>query len=306
VTLVDALDNDTSPLMVRERTGSESMRPGLLIGCRVLSVEDHLELSGAIYPFSMLAAPGALEAARRVQEAEEIHPDDRPYETGLAIAATWVRQLVMPAPTPRMVDARSGEPLLFVTDHFEVLDERALNEALAACADVTPDAGGGWVRSRDDEDGLTRSLAAINRSERAGRIEVFYRTQRLADEGREWFEQVAGGVVRRLAREVTDPRSTLPRAGSVAAPSTASTLPPDVLADAVEKTLLRSYANWTDEPIPALGGQTPRQAIRSAGGLERVKGLLRSYEDGEAEMARSQGRRPISYQFLWEALGIVR
>jgi hypothetical protein len=70
--------------------------------------------------------------------------------------------------------------------------------------------------------------------------------------------------------------------------------------------VLRSYANWADEPIPALGGKTPRQAIESPGGLERVKGLLRSYEDGEAEMARSQGRRSISYQFLWDALGISR
>jgi hypothetical protein len=40
--------------------------------------------------------------------------------------------------------------------------------------------------------------------------------------------------------------------------------------------------------------------------MERVKGLLRSYEDGEEDMARKQGRRPISYQFLWDALGIAR
>ena len=51
----------------------------------------------------------------------------------------------------------------------------------------------------------------------------------------------------------------------------------------------RSYVHWADEPIPALNGQTPRQAIGSATGLERVKGLLRSYEDGEARMAAQTG-----------------
>ena len=81
---------------------------------------------------------------------------------------------------------------------------------------------------------------------------------------------------------------------------------PEVIAEAIEKVMLRSYANWTDEPIPALGGKTPRQAIESPSGLERVKGLLRRYEDGEAEMASSQGRRSISYQFLWDGLGISR
>ena len=48
--------------------------------------------------------------------------------------------------------------------------------------------------------------------------------------------------------------------------------------------------------------RTPRQAIQSVSGLERVKSLLRSYEDGEAQ----QGRREISYQFLWDALGLRR
>ena len=52
--------------------------------------------------------------------------------------------------------------------------------------------------------------------------------------------------------------------------------------------------------------RTPRQAIQSASGLERVKGLLRSHEDGEARQAAQQGRREISYQFLWNPLGLRR
>ena len=76
------------------------------------------------------------------------------------------------------------------------------------------------------------------------------------------------------------------------------------LADTIETVIKRSYANWADEAIPALEGRTPRQAIQSASGLERVKGLLRSYEDGEVQQATQQGRRQISYQFLWDALGL--
>ena len=87
-------------------------------------------------------------------------------------------------------------------------------------------------------------------------------------------------------------------------------LPAGMDAQELTLTLARviksSYANWADEPIPALGGQTPRQAMVSAAGLERVKGLLRSYEAGEAQQATQQGRREISYQFLWDALGLQR
>ena len=73
----------------------------------------------------------------------------------------------------------------------------------------------------------------------------------------------------------------------------------------IEQAIRRSYANWVDEPIPALDNKTPRQAIRTATGLERVKGLLRSYEASESRQAAEQGRREISYQFLWDALGIA-
>ena len=41
-------------------------------------------------------------------------------------------------------------------------------------------------------------------------------------------------------------------------------------------------------------------------GRERVRGLLRSYEAGEKVQAAQQGRREISYAFLWEALGLDR
>jgi hypothetical protein len=78
------------------------------------------------------------------------------------------------------------------------------------------------------------------------------------------------------------------------------------LADAIAGVIKRNYAHWADEPIPALNGQTPRQAIGNATGLERVKGLLRSYQDGEAHMAAQQGRAQVSYQFLWDDLGLQR
>lgn len=78
------------------------------------------------------------------------------------------------------------------------------------------------------------------------------------------------------------------------------------MAQAIEQVIHRHYAHGSDETIPALGGLTPRQAIQTPAGLERVKGLLREYEDGERRQSAAQGRPAVSYQFLWEALGIAR
>jgi hypothetical protein len=121
--------------------------------------------------------------------------------------------------------------------------------------------------------------------------------------------------VQHLTREITDPAGHLARAGggdtgrtpqSASAGTSDLLLPPEVIAQAIEQALHRHYANWVDETIPALGGRTPRQAITTPAGLERVKGLLREYEEGERQQSAAQGRPAVSYQFLWDALQISR
>ena len=93
---------------------------------------------------------------------------------------------------------------------------------------------------------------------------------------------------------------------AVAAPPLPPGLSPDAVADAIEQFHHRIYARWADEPLPALDHQTPRQCITTEPGLDRVKGLLRSYEDGEAILAAQQGRRTVSLGFMWAELGITR
>ena len=305
LTLVDALDTNAAPLVVRERSGSRSLRVGMLMGARVMHLDDHLELSGAIYPFSGLREPSVMAHMKAALDAG-LHPANNLQLAELAIARAWVAQWFEPLPTPEMRDAASGEPILLVTDHYRVLDRAALAAALSAQPDVSGNTEEGWHRDSDAGGGMMRSLAAINPGNAADRIEVFYRTQRLADEGRAWFDALAGTAVRHLTREVTDPRSTAARSGAGDTASPAPALEPDAMAEMMEQFLHQNYARWADEPIPMLADQTPRQAIATPAGLERVKGLLREYEAGEAEMARRDGRRAISYQFLWDALGIAR
>jgi hypothetical protein len=56
---------------------------------------------------------------------------------------------------------------------------------------------------------------------------------------------------------------------------------------------------------PILGDKTPREAIQTPEGLEQVKFLLDAYEHGEAQKAKAQQRAPVSYDFLWQSVGIT-
>jgi hypothetical protein len=127
-----------------------------------------------------------------------------------------------------------------------------------------------------------------------------------ADSHEDAFERAAAWLA-----QYRDPKGLLSNADRSKAPATVGSglpqgLAPGALADAIAHVVRRSHAHWADEPIPALDGQTPRQAIGSAAALERVKGLLRSYQDGEVQVAAQQGRAEISYRFLWDELGIQR
>ncbi|MDZ7589603.1 MAG: hypothetical protein U5L05_02710 [Rubrivivax sp.] len=326
LTLVDEFDPHAEPRPVREISGSRSARPGMLMGVRIMQVagsagadvgaDAHWELSGAIYPFSKLGEASALAQVSHVlagAAALKLHGENQRDLMEMEIARAWLDQWFEPPPLPQIRDASTGETMLLVTDHYRVRDAAALAETLAAQADVEGDAQQGWNRMTEGGDGARRSLTSINRGREADRIEVFHRAQRLADEGRAWFETLAGLAVQHLTREITDPVGHLAAEGSgdaarapQGAAATAQGLPPEVMAQAIEQVLHRHYANWCDEAIPALGGLTPRQAITTPAGLERVKGLLREYEDGEQRQSTAQGRPAVSYQFLWDALGIAR
>ena len=315
MTLCDALDKEAEPLVVRERMGTQNLEPGSLLGCRILRAGDHFEMSGSAYLFALLTGPGVLSRLREHKQAFGQQLDE-PRKMGLMIMLEWLQQWLRPAPMPTLIDHYSGEPMKMITDHYRVNDELALAQAMASQPDLEGDRQQGWSRLMDCTDGAVRARVHINPGKKPDQIELFYRTQRYADEGLEWFEALVGASVTFVKRKVQETADVMAAAQKPSAkvsskkgkPSSASAPKVDAatMTQLISEAIHREYADWADEPIPALDHKTPRQAIKTSAGLERVKGLLRSYEANEAAQARQQGRTEISYDFLWPALGLTR
>ena len=314
LTLCDALDTDQLPQQVIERAGSHALEAGQRIGARVMEVEGQLQLSGAVYAFSPAAGYALHDELRALLADLGAADEDDAALISLTVMERWMAQFLLPAPLPDIIHSHTGEPLVFITDHYQVSDWDALATALSAQPDVDGDRSDGWDRALECDDGLFRSLATVAAQPGSQRVSVLYKTAGLAESGRAWFDALAGASVKFLLQEVSDPKGMLAHARAAAGRAEPAALPTGMdsgmdsgsLADAIEAVIRRTYANWADEPVPLLNHQTPRQAMRSAAGLERVKGLLRSYENGEAEQALQQRRREVSYQFLWDALGLAR
>jgi hypothetical protein len=71
----------------------------------------------------------------------------------------------------------------------------------------------------------------------------------------------------------------------------------------VKQVTDRHYADWCDEPIPALDGKTPREAVQTAFGRIEVVELLKDYENSNARLPPQQ---QYDYGWMWDALGLER
>lgn len=307
MTLRDVILPERKPVLVLEKSGSQHVNRYDLIAARILPVDDHFVLSGAMYPFPRHRSWDLLEELKN--ELESVEPDSifAKEITSVIIPYHWLQLFVSAFEIPQVIDHVTGESLLFVTDHYRVQDWDALDQVLSTEADIEGSRKEGWSRFFEGEDGLTRRNLSIDVDKRPDRIKVSYRTQKYADEGRSWFEEVAGIAVAFVSREISDPKGMLAnlQPNEAKETTTPEPLPPEIQTEIIEKRIRQLYIGWADEPLPVLDDRTPREAIQTPEGLEQVKFLLHTYEHGETQQARTQHRTPVSYDFLWQSLGIT-
>jgi hypothetical protein len=311
-TLFDAVDLDQQEVVVMERSGSRSVKVGDLLGCRILRADDHFEMSGSAFLFNDFIGDRVLVA---LEEYTDEWLDSLEYkkEFGEIIIEHWLEQTVLPRKIPEMIDSYSGEPIKMIFDLYRVNDEAKMRETLSAQTDVEASEEG-WTRVMTCTDDLIRPLVQINWRKKANHIELFSNTQRYADENQLWIKELMGETITFVSRKTSstdeffnDPNNASKLSGTKKpAPESSSPIDPATLATLMEKAIHRAYANWADEKIGILDNKTPKQMIKTPKGLERVKKLLLSYETDERQQAKSQGRVEISYEFLWQSLGIMR
>jgi hypothetical protein len=135
-------------------------------------------------------------------------------------------------------------------------------------------------------------------------LEVFCRTLNLADKARRWLEDIAGTVVDFKGRGIVDPMS--PKARAAAGKSPVPEIPLELKAQVEREFLMPHYERWPDEPVPSLGGKTPKAAVRTKKGRQAVIELLKDFEIHEARKALAEGGEPFDFGFLWKRLGLEK
>jgi len=301
--LKDLVHPDEAPVWVREKSATEFVLQWDIFGARLACKEGEMVLTGAVYPMERAQAHTCLEEIRSEIAGEE---DDKALVrqlVGYTIIQNWLDGFLEEKPLPKFVDASSGDKIDLTTDHYRVLNWGRLEEILARQDDVEGDRNEGWTRFVDVDDTRRRSLASLT-SVKGDILEVFCRTLPLADKSRVWLEQLAGDAIAFKIREVTDPRSS--KAHESAGPAAISDIPQDVQRQIIHEYLLKHYETWPETPLPALGGKTPLQAVKSKKRRQEVIELLKSIDQLEQRRTAETGGEPLDVRFLWDRLGIER
>ena len=246
------------------------------------------------------------------------------------LATAWAtftaRKLL--SPIPKLVN-RDGDPLLFGTARFamEPAQARRWTEALDAAPDMErfQDEPPGWhwvseaETSRDGEEGLALDSMATGggtilasvlmegdgfslqvnseaRMEKA-RARLAVLLPDLGEPRDEIWDEVG-----ELSGTATD--HTEASGAESPEPDTEETLPPEVKERLEQDFLAAHYLKTLDEPVPMLGGRTPRECAANPEAREDVIRWLKLIENGEARRAARSGVPGFDTSRLWHELGL--
>jgi hypothetical protein len=305
---------------VRETGASKTLSARQVILARVVDLEDLSLLCGchgrALPPRE---AADVVKHARTPLRRRGTEPKNRLREEkmGRYLIARWEeavddleKRRVM---LPRLQNT-DGEDLLLTVDRFE-LDPSLRSDIEAALGTIEGIEGAQPPRSGEGDGGYLFKRAGNPRdpswqgtilgSARIGGGELRVETNSVerADRIRGQIEAACGKRIRHRTREHSDPLARMGGQEPASSLGGGEILPTSEDANALILDFKRQhYADWPDQPLPALGGNTPLAAVRTKSGREKVDLLLKEFEAGEARLP--EGQR-FDFSHLRRELGLL-
>jgi hypothetical protein len=262
---------------------------------------------------------------------------DRSVTTDVAINAVlktsasmfsnvWVRDALAKALNPMLpqMTKSEGDPLEFLTVHYPLVlgvSRASVRAALNAVVEFrqADENFWNWLESRPRQS-VRKSKRAASQSFvttmgdgatvlggielKASTLTLSINSEARAVRGRELVGRSLDGLVRApLVERQTVEQMMVSRDRNVAIEAPL-TLPPDEARAITHQTLTEHYRRTLDEPIPALGELTPRQATRTVKGREKVVAWLKTLENHTARQPAGTPMADYDFNWLWAELGL--
>jgi len=143
-----------------------------------------------------------------------------------------------------------------------------------------------------------RALATLTLTPTALTVEAMSRQRLVACQRR--LESLLGDLIHFAGSETKTPAQVLGETEPQAEPPAPLILPPEAIAE-LEERMLRE---WIDDSIPALGGLTPREAVKTLEGRQRVLDLIDYITRQQRRVGKAPGMFSPDYRKVKRMLGL--
>jgi hypothetical protein len=312
VTLKEVLSE--TRVTVHERLGSRSMSRHSLIAARVTDrgASGMPEIEAGLLSIPELVREmvvSQLSAHREHYRLE--YPDSSDTEFFKEMAPffheSWMSCLLDP-PVPHLTNA-DGEDVLITRIRFDVADPPALEVALDSASELEREQEQrtwSWLGANSKGQPTTVLGSIVMEGES---LELECMSARRGERGRALIEQLGAGIVRHrsTAHENVTMRVRDELRASGAQKKRAAQTREDLRREVQEALVLdhmaRHYRQWLDEPVPALDGRTPRDAVGDAQLRPKPIGLIGQLE-GMYHRALQAGDPAYDPSWMWTELGL--
>ena len=317
--------SDAAPVTVLEKSATRTLKQWDRIAVRVVAERDHRVISGALLPFSSDASDFLFAGLRDVLKLKKRDALRLTHDQLLGCApiftAAWLFTEVARALTPVQpkFSNSDGDEVMFHDLRFPLasgVTQKDIAARLDRVKGFLPEGAQfwNWLAARKARGGKASGstmletqmagatvlgslelkgkslLVTINSAHRAEKVEA------IVTEACEDLLKRPLTTIRTMEQMQSEHRSGRPQ-------EAADEIPPEIARQIMQDHLDKHYRETLEAPIPALGGKSPRQAVRTAAGREKVIDWLKLLEN------RSAGRRdgPIAeYDFgwIWTELGL--
>ncbi len=201
---------------------------------------------------------------------------------------------------------REGDAVEFCHADYGVLDEPALLAKLRSLQELQEDPGKPGEAHFAWLDATAQSPRPVYGHVQVGgghlRLEAQSRTR--LQLGRGLLEAHAAPLLKHqgdACQSLDDFKQRV--AASREPPDRSQPIPTELEREMILQMKAQHYARWPDDPLPALGGKTARQALKTKAGRRAVLDLIRDMEHDEAREAKA-GQPAFDFTPLRKTLGL--
>lgn len=288
-------------LWVRERSATRGVDLGDVLAGWVMVEDDAFGLEGALCRIPRFVADDFVNELRKIRDQLARRHPKLDWKRRAGLLAPYVGPLQewsLARAAPPEIRNTDGDEILLSTAHYDVADRDRVADALAE----TFTCRGEQLFSAVVEGTEIATLELTD-----GTMDVKCNSRRRLDEMKGRLANLLGDAAVHRLDSHEDPSKHIEeawhdRGKSPPTPEPKPELPPEA-NEALRAMLLERMRRWIDEPIPVLGGKTPRQAVRSAAGRDHVTLLLCRQQ----EIFDGGGGLPaVDLTEIWSSLGLRR